>query len=98
MDIKNFTQFVNLLSSRKVIHLHPAFDRLTTCMMLYNTICACGGNSNQEKSNKHSECNRIYREAIGAINGIKAHLFQGCGDNTISFYVDDIHLIKTIGR
>jgi hypothetical protein len=61
-------------------------------------MCSCGGNSDKQKSDKHSECNRIYREALGAVESIKAHLFQNCKDNTISFYVDDIHHLKTLVR
>lgn len=98
MDVKNFTQFVGLLTSTQTINKHPSFDKLMMCMMLYNSICACGGKSNKDKSNKYSECNRIYREAIGAVGNIKAHLFQQTNDNTISFYVDGIHLIKTLVR
>lgn len=89
---------VNLLSIKQVIHAHPSFDRLATCFSVYNSLCACGGSTNKEKSDKHSECNRIYRECLGAIDSVKAHLFQGCQDNTISFYIDNAHHIKTIGR
>jgi hypothetical protein len=98
MDVRNFTQFSNLLASTQTIHMHPAFDRLFTCMTAYNGLCACGGSSNQEKSNKHGECNRIYREAIGALDSIKAHLFLNSADNTISFYIDDSHHIRTLFR
>jgi hypothetical protein len=98
MEIKNFTQFANLLGTKQVVHMNPAFDKLFMCMMSYGSMCSCGGNSNQDKSNKHAECNRIYREALGSIDSIKPYLFNGCQDNTISFYVDDVYLIKTIGR
>ena len=98
MDVKNFTQMAHLLSSKQVIQAHPAFDRLVLCVMLYNGMCQCGGNTDRDKSNKGAECNRIYREAIGAVDSIKAHLFMGCSENTISFYVDNVHLIKTIHR
>jgi len=98
MDIKNFTQFCNLLTTKQVVHAHGSFDRLVVCMMTYNGMCACGGQSNQDKSNKHNECNRIYRESIGSVDKIKAHLFNGCPDNTISFWIDDAFLIKTICR
>lgn len=98
MDIKNFTQFVNLLSQKMVIHTNPAFDRLATCMMVYNSMCACGGTSNQDKTNKHSECNRIYRESINGVDSIKSHLFSSTSDNHIRFFVDEIHHIKTICR
>ncbi len=67
-------------------------------MEVYSNMCACGGNSNTEKANKQSECNRIYREAIQSVDRIKAQLFQNCSDNTISFYIDDSHHMKTIGR
>lgn len=96
MDVRNFTQMVSLLSLKQVIHAHPSFDRLMTCFMTYNSMCACGGN--RDKSNKRSECNRIYRESIGAVDSVKAHLFQGCQDSTISFYIDDVNHIKTIFR
>lgn len=98
MDIRNFTQFANLLSSKQISGSHPAFNKLIVCMMLYNSICACGGNSNADKTNKHSECNRIYRESLGAIDGIKSHLFNGCNDNTISFYINDTIHLKTLSR
>jgi hypothetical protein len=98
MDIKNFTQMVNLLNVKQIIHAHPSFDRLVSCFMVYNSMCSCGGNTDQDKSNKKSECNRIYRESLGAIDSVKAHLFQGCQDNTINFYIDDIHHVKTMVR
>lgn len=98
MDVRNFTQMVNLLNMKQIIHAHPAFDRLASCFMVYNSMCACGGNTDREKSNKAAECNRIYRESLGSIDSVKAHLFQGCQDNTISFYIDNVHHIKTIGR
>lgn len=98
MDIKNFTQFVNLLSQKQIIHMNESFDKLATCVMLYNGMCACGGNTDRDKSNKHAECNRIYREALGGTDNIKSYLFNGCQDNTISFYIDEIHHIKTICR
>lgn len=98
MNIKNFTQFANLLSVKQVIHLHPAFDRLVMCVMTYNSMCACGGNSNKDKANKHTECNRIYREALGCVESVKPYFFNGCTDNTISFYIDESFSIKTIGR
>jgi hypothetical protein len=98
MDIRNFTQFAHLLNSKQATNLHPSFNKLVMCMMLYNSMCACGGNSNADKSNKHSECNRIYRESLGTVNEIKAHLFKGCNDNTISFYIDDNHHVKTLNR
>jgi hypothetical protein len=98
MNIKNFTQFVNLLSATQTIHCHPSFDKLVTCMNAYSGMCACGGTSDQEKSNKHGECNRIYRESIGAVDSIKAHLFLNSTENTISFYIDDIHHVKTLFR
>jgi len=98
MDVRNFTQFATLVSSKQIIHMNVAFDRLVLCMMLYNGMCACGGNTDRDKANKHGECNRIYREALGAVDGVKAYLFQGCQDNTISFYIDEVHHIKTICR
>ncbi len=98
MEIRNFTQFVNLLASTNTIKTNPAFDKLMTCVMSYNGICVCGGKGSQEKTNKHSECNRIYREALGYVETIKANLFLQTKDNTISFYIDNSHLIKTIGR
>jgi hypothetical protein len=98
MTIKNFTQFVNLLSANKMIHLHPSFDRLVTCMMVYNGMCSCGGNSNREKVNKHGECNRIYKESVMSSEPFKPYFFQNCTDNSISFYLDEIHLIKTLIR
>jgi len=98
MEIKNFTQFAGILSSNRMIHLHPSFDRLYTCMMLYNSMCNCGGNSNTEKTNKHNECNRIYKEAIGTTDSFKAYFFLNCSENTITFYVDDAHRIKTLCR
>jgi hypothetical protein len=98
MNVKNFTEFVSLLSSKQILHMHPSFDRLAVCFMVYNSMCVCGGNTDRDKSNKQHECNRIYREALGAVDSIKAYLFQGCQDNTISFYIDNIHLVKTIHR
>ena len=98
MDIKNFTQFAHLISAKQIIHLNPAFDKLVMCMMLYNGMCSCGGNSDRDKQNKAGECNRIYRESLATVDRFKAHFFQGCVDQTISFYVDDIHHIKTICR
>lgn len=98
MDIRNFTQFHALLSAKQLLHANPAFDRLGTCVMVYNGMCACGGNTNQEKQNKGLECNRIYRESLGYLDSFKAHLFQGCTNNTISFFIDDIHQVKTIVR
>jgi len=98
MDVRNFTQMVNLLNAKQILHTHPSFDRLATCFMVYNSLCACGGNTTRDKLNKHSECNRIYREALGAIDSIKANLFLGCQDTTISFYIDDVHHVKTIFR
>jgi hypothetical protein len=98
MDIRNFTQFVGLLTSTGTIQSNAAFNKLATCMMVYNSLCACGGDSDQVKKNKHSECNRIYREALGAVDSIRANLFQGSSDNTLSFYMDNAFLIKTIHR
>lgn len=98
MEIKNFTQMAHLLSAKQIVHIHPAFDKLVSCMMVYNGMCSCGGNSDREKSNKGAECNRIYRESLSIVNSVKAHFFLGCSDSTISFYIDNIHLIKTIGR
>ncbi len=98
MDVRNFTQFASLLSSTQTIQFNSAFDRLVTCMQVYNSMCQCGGNSNQDKTNKHNECNRIYRESINSTDSIKSHLFQGTTDNTISFYIDDSHHIKTLVR
>lgn len=98
MDVRNFTQFVNLLAASNTIKANPAFDRLMLCVMAYNSICICGGKGTAEKTSKYSECNRIYREAIGLVGSVKAHLFLQTTDNTISFYIDDIHLIKTLGR
>lgn len=98
MDIRNFTQFANLLASTQTIHLNGSFDRIFTCMMLYNSFCSCGGNTDRDRASKHSECNRIYREALGSVDGIKAHLFKNSSDNTISFYIDDVHHIKTLCR
>lgn len=98
MDIKNFTQFVSLLINTQSIHANACFDRLVICKMSYESMCACGGTSNQDKSNKHNECNRIYRESLGFVDVLKARLFQGSSDNVIKFYVDDIHLVKTLVR
>lgn len=98
MDVRNFTQMVNLLNMKQIIHAHPSFDRLVSCFMVYNSMCACGGNTDRDKSNKKSECNRIYRESLGAIDSVKANLFQSCQDTTISFYIDDVHHVKTIFR
>lgn len=98
MDIRNFTQFVSILATTNTIKNHPSFDRLLMCMMVYNNLCACGGKSNADKANKHSECNRIYRECLGAVDGVKAHLFQTTGDNSINFYIDDVHHVKTMFR
>jgi hypothetical protein len=61
-------------------------------------MCACGGQSNQDKNNKAAECNRIYREAIGSVDSIKANLFTQTTDNTITFFVNDAHQVKTICR
>lgn len=99
MEVKNFTQFVNLLTSTQSVKDHPAFDRLMICMMTYNSLCNnCGSINNQDKTSKYAECNRIYREAIGSVDLVKAKFFQTTNDSTISFYIDDAHLIKTIGR
>lgn len=98
MDIKNFTQFVNLLVLKHIVHVHPAFDKLATCLMVYNGMCACGGNTNKNKSDKSAECNRIYRESLSVVDSMKSHLFVGCADNTISFYIDNVHHVKTISR
>jgi hypothetical protein len=98
MNIHNFTEMVNLLNAKQLTSSHPAFDKLMNCFMVYNSMCACGGNSDKDKSNKQSECNRIYRECLGSIESFKAHLFQGSNDNTISFFIDNVHHIKTICR
>jgi len=98
MDIKNFTQFANLLTTKHILNLHPAFNKLITCISVYNSMCSCGGNSNVEKTNKHSECNRIYRESLGTIESYKPHLFNECNDNMILFWIDDTYLIKTLHR
>ena len=98
MDIRNFTQFANLLTVTQTIHTNPCFGQLVTCMQVYNSMCNCGGNSNQEKSNKQAECNRIYRSALSAIDSIKANLFQKCADNHINFYINDLDLIKSLCR
>lgn len=98
MDIRNFTQFVAHLVTSQSVHKHPSFDKLMMCMMVYNSICICGGQGNSEKTSKHSECNRIYRECLGSIDGIKAYLFQQTSDNSINFYIDEVHLVKTIFR
>lgn len=97
MTINNFTQFSDLLSRTQLVHQHPAFGRLVVCMMTYNSICNCGGTGTKQKQDKHGECNRIYRECIGLIEQYKAHLFQGCSDNTITFCIDG-NQAKTIGR
>lgn len=98
MDIKNFTQFADCLIKTQSVHLHSSFNSLVMCMMVYNSLCACGGKSNQDKSNKHSECNRIYRQSLGSVDSIKAYLFQITKDNIIRFYIDDTYLVKTIIR
>lgn len=98
MDIRNFTQFVNILVSTQTVHMHPAFDKLMVCVMTYNSICVCGGKGAADRNNKAAECNRIYRDAIMASDKIKAHLFQQTTDNTITFYINDAHQIKTLVR
>ena len=98
MDIRNFTQFINLLILKNVVNTNPAFIRLATCVNVYNSICECGGNSSKQKSDKACECNRIYRESIGAVDSIKPHLFNGCKDTSISFYMDNKSHLKTISR
>ncbi len=97
MDIRNFTQFINLLNSKNAVNLHPSFQKLSNCVSNYNSICSCGS-SNKEKQNKYNECNRIYREATIVANSIKPYLFLGCSDNTISFYMDNTYLVRTISR
>jgi hypothetical protein len=98
MDIRNFTQFACLLQATQTVNRHPAFDKLVNCMMVYNSICSCGGQSDKDKSTKSAECNRIYREALGNVDGIKAYFFQNTTDSTITFYVDGIYAVKTICR
>lgn len=98
MEIRNFTQFINLLNVTGAINSHPAFLNLSTCLSVYNSMCSCGGDSSVDKTNKHGDCNRIYRESMGAVDSIKANLFQRCNDNTISFYIDDLYHLKTISR
>lgn len=98
MIIRNLTQFCNFLSSKHLLDKHPLYNRLFECKMSYDHMCVCGGKSNTDKTRKYTECNRIYRESVSAsAEHLKFFLLDGCSDNTISFYIDDIHL-KTITR
>lgn len=96
MEIRNFTQFINLLRTNNIIELHPIFNKLNHCSMIYESSCNCGS-SNKEKLNKLNECNLIYRESVGFLDMFKAHMFMNTSDSSIWFYMNDSH-IKTLSR
>ena len=96
MKVDNFTQFANLLATKKMLHLHPVFGRLYTCITTLNALCVCDDVS--LKNVKSQECNRMYREALSTIDKFKPFIFNGITDNTVSFFSNGHIHLKTIGR
>jgi|ERR1041385_7121574 hypothetical protein len=98
MDIKNVTQFVNLLVERKMQPIHPSFNGVIICLEDYRRLCgSCGKTTYRDKV--YANCNEQYEHIVKhVLPGFASQFFANTNETRANFYKDGDKLVGVLSR
>lgn len=96
MNIKGLAEFTNFIRQNGLASSHQELSALGICVDEYKRLCNCDTIS--VKNTKLNQCNSLYMNFIGRIQGYKSLFLSKTKDNTINFYNDSNQRLATISR
>lgn len=99
MEIKNVTQFVNILIDNRMQSLHPSFNNIIVCLDDYKRLCGGCGSAVEIREKIYSNCNIQYENIVKSIlPGFTSQLFAGTNEIRANFYRDNSRFIGSLSR
>jgi hypothetical protein len=97
MDIRNATQFSNLIQTTGLQMKDMAFQQIVFCVDQLGKMCNCW--KAEDKKKLYDNCTMIYMNAVkNVIPKFKTDILAKTDDRQISFYLDNGSLIGIVCR